>query len=107
MLTLDDVQSLSVSSYCMQSFICQHENTITLKDGRQSSLHNALDIYSVITVLANEKILVGEDWRNAEAVKEHFIQDKYQNDEDLETPENILNATFMNIKPVARRCSLL
>ena len=111
MLTLDDVQSLSVSSLCGQLYIneelyiCQHENTITLKDGRQAFLHDGVDTCSIITDLANEKILMNEGWKNAEEIKEHFA--KYKNSNDLEAPEKVLNDTFKNVKPVTRRCSLL
>jgi hypothetical protein len=111
MLTLDDVQSLSVSSLCRQHninkelYICQHENTIILKDGRQSFLHDGMDTCSIITDLANEKILMNEGWKSAEEIKEHFA--KYKNSNDLESPEKLLNETFKNIKPVTRRCSLL
>lgn len=99
MLTINDVESIVVSSSCAESWPCQHSTTLTLKDGRTTHL-NSYEVWAVVSKLADERINPGinpEKRWGAESVRLHF-RDYSTSLPDMgwhvETAEVVLNRRF-------------
>jgi hypothetical protein len=96
MITLNDVDKLIVDSGCAESYPCQHSCKITLKDGRSYSKLNSVQICSIISKLAKEKINPNDKWE-ADKVIAHFSDYNNLPTEfgwNKELPEEILNQIF-------------
>jgi hypothetical protein len=72
-ISLDNVERIDVDGSCAQSWPCQHQASVTLKDGRKAFGLNSYNICSIVSNVSEERInpAVSEKW-NAKAVKKHF-----------------------------------
>jgi hypothetical protein len=96
-ISLDDVEKIDIDAGCLQSWPCQHQSTIFLKDGRKSSRLNSYDICSIVSNISEERINPGKNW-DAKDVKTHFSQySKFRPDLGWEpqSAEKVLNKIFL------------
>lgn len=95
-ISLDDVEKIDISSSCAESWPCEHQATVTLKDGRKTSGINSYDICSIVSNLSEERINPGKKW-NAKDVKKHFAEySKSNTGWEPKTPEEVLKNLFLN-----------
>lgn len=95
-ISLDDVEKIDISSSCAESWPCQHQATITLKDGRKASGIDSYDICSIVSNLSEERINPGKQWNDAKGVKKHFS--KYSESSmgwEPKPPEEVLKIHFL------------
>ncbi len=71
--SLYDIKYIEVDNSCSGIVPCQHTTTVVLHDGRYGHIRNAVDITSLISLLALKQINPDSTWRG-EDVKEHFRQ---------------------------------
>lgn len=93
-ITIDDVDNIVVSNECTETHPCQHYGSIVfLKDGRDVTGLNALEICSIVNRIARDRINIScnpdNPW-NGDAVVEHFKQ--YTN--RARPAEEVLNRIF-------------
>lgn len=85
-ISLNDIEKIVVGAACAESYSCQHNATLFLKDGRKA-YPNSIDICSIVSSLALEKINPEGPW-DAKNVIGHF---HCYNDKTLKSPEETLN----------------
>lgn len=98
MITLDDIDSLVVDRPCATSYPCYHSSKVVLKDGRTVSNLSSLEICSIVSKLALERINPNnqDDWKNID-VKGHFSRYSEKTPDVnwvIESPEIVLNRIF-------------
>lgn len=94
-ISLDDVEKIDISSSCAESWPCQHQATVTLKDGRKASGINSYDICSIVSNLSEERINPGKRWNDAKDVKKHFsTYSESCMGWEPKTPEEVLKNLF-------------
>lgn len=74
-----------------RTFSLSHDATVTLKDGRSYSRLSSLEIRSILTLLAEERINPDKN-RHGDGVKEHFAE--YTGTFTIKSPEDVLNKIF-------------
>lgn len=70
-ISIKDVEKIEVSLGCLQSYPCQHETTVTLRDGRKAYVWDNEDIFSIVSKLPDDKINPGSECTASE-IRDHF-----------------------------------
>lgn len=115
MVSINDVKVVEIGELCATSLPCSHDFTVKLFDGREvrCGFFYSLDIHSVISQLADNKISSVENWTaisqladnkissvenwTASDIRKHF--DKYSEKRPLfeanrKTAQEVLNKIF-------------
>lgn len=91
-ISINDVEKIEVSIGCLESSPCQHQTTITLRDGRKAYPYTNEDIFSIVSAISEENVNPGSEWR-ANKVKEHF---KPRTEKDWKTQGDQVNVVFFS-----------
>jgi hypothetical protein len=96
MISISDVNSLSIYAMCEQSFPCSHHASVTLNDGRKVTQISNSDICCIIESLADEKIHV-RDSGTLELLKVHLRMQRVLEKGGDESVESVLTRIFQNV----------
>ena len=74
-MSLNQVKNFEISSFCMESFPCQHKCEVTLNDGRKKTTHlNGVEIFAFIQALPMSKVAFegNEDFSTYSSIRQTF-----------------------------------
>lgn len=91
-ISMDDIKNVYVDVRCKDSFLCQHESYIDLKNGERAYLLDSYQICSIVHAVSEDIIIMNGIGRDPGKLKQHFVEYNRPGIRcELQTPQQVLD----------------